>query len=120
MAITFLDTNKVIDLVIRHPEISKLFVNHSVFYSPLSTHILFYTFHIKVPSLETNNLLKTIQPVSLTDQIINKAVFGPTNDLEDNIQLHSAVASNCDFFLTSDKKLLKMAYFGKVKITNHL
>ena len=41
---------------------------------------------------------------------------GPTKDLEDNIQLHSAAKTEADFFLTNDKKLLKMKFFGKMRI----
>lgn len=44
----------------------------------------------------------------------------PTSDLEDNIQLHSAAEADCDYFLTSDKKLLAMIYFGKTKIVSTL
>jgi len=41
---------------------------------------------------------------------------GPTDDFEDNVQLHSAVMGDCDYFLTMDKKLIKMKYFGKMRI----
>jgi len=64
--------------------------------------------------------LKTLHLISLTDKIIDKALLGPTKDLEDNIQLHSAVEADCDIFLTNDKALLKMGYFGKTKIVDHL
>lgn len=47
-------------------------------------------------------------------------VFLDSNDLEDNIQLNSAIKADCNFFLTFDKKLLKMKFFGKMKIVSSL
>lgn len=41
-------------------------------------------------------------------------------NLEDNIQLHSAAEAECDFFLTSDDKLLKIKFFGKTEIKSGL
>lgn len=41
---------------------------------------------------------------------------GPTKDLEDNIQLHSAAEAESDIFLTADKKLVDMKFFGKTQI----
>ena len=54
----------------------------------------------------------------LTEYILDKALQGPTKDLEDNIQLHSAAEADCDFFITRDRQLLALGYFGKTKITN--
>lgn len=61
-----------------------------------------------------NQLQEQFGIVPLTEHILNKALEGPTNDLEDNIQLHSAAEAQCDIFLTNDKKLLNLKYFGKM------
>lgn len=118
MANIFLDTNKVIDLIIRKPEIGLTFLDHHLFYSPLSAHILFYAEKLKVPATKANKALSKLGCVTLESKIIKRALLGPTNDLEDNIQLHSATEADCDLFLTHDKKLLKMGYFGKTKIVS--
>lgn len=120
MARVYLDANAVFDLVVRKPSSGDSLVHNSLYYSPLTAHILFYSHHIKIPSPGVNKALKKIHVVNLTRSILNKALLEPTSDLEDNIQLHSAAEAECDFFLTNDKKLLKMKFFGKVKIQSHL
>jgi len=54
----------------------------------------------------------------LTDKILDLALEGPVDDLEDNIQLHSASEAECDVFLTNDKRLLGIKFFGKTKTTS--
>ncbi len=120
MANIFLDTNKIIDLIIRKPEIGTLLSGHQSFYSPLSAHILCYTEKVKIPSKDLIRALNKLVCVNLKSNILEQALLGPTKDLEDNIQLHSAVEANCDIFLTNDKKLLKMVYFGKTKIVSEI
>ena len=120
MAKVFLDTNFYIDIVYRKPEVLKDFKNSKLYYSPLSTHILFYALKIKVPSEKIFKITKKFKSVDLSFELLEKALDGPTDDLEDNIQLHSGSEAECDYFLTSDEKLLKMKYFGKTKITNSL
>lgn len=120
MAKVFLDTNIYIDAVHRKPEINEQFINHDIYYSCLSTHILFYAQKLKVPQQNLRIILGKFQGVDLTTSIIENALNGPTADMEDNIQLHSAAEAECDYFLTSDKKLLAMTYFGKAKIVSTL
>lgn len=120
MAKVYLDANIIFDLIIRKPVIGESLVNHQLFCSPLSIHILFYGTNLKVPAPEVNKVIKKIHLVNLTKQIIDKALISPTPDLEDNIQLHSASVVNCHIFLTNDKRLLKIGYFGKTKIVNTL
>jgi predicted nucleic acid-binding protein len=120
MANIYLDTNKVVDLLVRNPELSGTLSGHHICLSPLSAHILFYTEKFPVPTPSINKSLMTMKFVSFDDRILQKAINGPTKDLEDNIQLHSAVEADCDIFLTSDKRLLKMDYFGKVKISSSI
>mgnify|MGYP001579995538 CR=1 FL=1 len=116
MARVFLDTNLYIDVIKRakekweHLRASLLFISH------LSTHILFYTTKLKVPDQEVDKLQEQFGIIPLTEGVLDKALTGPTSDLEDNIQLHSAAEADCDVFLTEDRKLLDMKFFGKVKI----
>ncbi|MBI5619876.1 hypothetical protein HY950_02855 [Candidatus Gottesmanbacteria bacterium] len=120
MAKVFLDTNIYIDAVHRKPEINDKFINHDIYYSHLSTHILYYAQKLKVPCSATQVVVGKFQGVDLTSSIIENALTGPTTDLEDNIQLHSAAEADCDYFLTSDKKLLAMTYFGKTRMVSTL
>lgn len=91
-----------------------------LFISPLSTHILFYARKLKVPDHEVNELQEQFGIVPLTKYVLDKALEGPTNDLEDNIQLHSGAEADCDIFLTSDEKLLKLKFFGKMELKSTL
>ena len=120
MAKVFLDTNKVIDLAQRKPEIRNELDGYQVYLSPLSIHILCYANKTKVPDGKISQFKKEFQIIDLTDEILEMSLNGPTNDLEDNIQLHSAAKADCDYFLTNDKKLLKTGYFGKTKICSSL
>lgn len=120
MARVFLDTNYYIDLTKRKREVLDSLVNRLLFISPLSTHILFYIQKLKVPNEEMNNLQKQFGLVSLTKHILDKALVGPTHDLEDNIQLHSAAEADCEVFLTQDERLLQMKFFGKTQIMDRL
>ena len=56
------------------------------------------------------------QLVDFSEKILERALNNPTPDLEDNIQLHSAVEAECDIFLTGDQRLLNLKFFGKVQI----
>ena len=120
MARVFLDTNFYIDVTKRAKEKWVNLNEHLLFISPLSTHILFYARKLKVPDKEVNELKEQIGIVSFTKHLLDKALIGPTPDLEDNIQLHSAADADCNLFLTADKKLLKLKFFGKVKIVSTL
>lgn len=119
MAKVFLDTNIFIDLIEAkgNKTLASVLDQHRVYISPLSIHILFYVEKKRVPNQNTNVTISQFEIVDLTKTLLEeKSLVGPTNDLEDNIQLQSAVEADCDYFLTNDKKLLKMGYFGKAKI----
>lgn len=120
MVRVFLDTNQYIDLTKRAKEKWKSLEESLLFISPLSTHILFYARKLKVPDDEVNELQEEFGIVTLTKVILDKALTGPTNDLEDNIQLHSAAEADCDIFLTNDNQLLKLRSFGKTEIKSAL
>jgi predicted nucleic acid-binding protein len=120
MARVFLDTNFYFDITKRAKEKLEPLQGNLLFISPLSTHILFYTFKLKVPHKELDEVQHQLGLVPFTEQITEKSLQGPTSDFEDNVQLHSAAEADCDFFLTSDQKLLKMKFFGKVRIVQSL
>jgi predicted nucleic acid-binding protein len=117
----FLDANFFIDLIEGRSEIDIYqFKNQALFISPLTVHIYFYVYKIKIADQKFLSFLDFFNLVNLNEEILRNALEGPTNDLEDNIQLHSASFSDCDLFLSSDKKLLKLKFFGRVKIQNKL
>jgi predicted nucleic acid-binding protein len=121
MAKVYLDTNYFIGLANRTRETDVEILNrHEAFVSILSCHILFYIDKIEVPDTKTNSFLEDFNIIEFNQKILNFALLGPTKDLEDNIQLYSATESDCEYFLTNDKELLKMKYFGKTKIVNSL
>lgn len=121
MAKVFLDANYFIGLVNRTPESEvEILDNQKGYISALSCHILCYVNKIKLPHKKLQGFVEDFFIVDLTDSIIQKAFAGPTKDLEDNIQLHSAAEAECDYFLTSDVRLLKMKFFGKTKILQDL
>lgn len=122
MAKVFLDTNYFIDALLRKPEkqILNSLENHAVYSSTLSLHIYCYTFKIKIPDIKVLNQIKKFYLTDLSKNISSKALNGPTSDFEDNIQLHSAAEAECDLFLTNDKKLLNLIFFGKTKINDGL
>ncbi|OGH19100.1 MAG: hypothetical protein A2868_00260 [Candidatus Levybacteria bacterium RIFCSPHIGHO2_01_FULL_40_15b] len=118
MAKVFVDANYFIGLANKAPEVDiEILDRHQGFVSVLSCHILFYVNKLKVPDSETNSFINDFNLVNLTQDLINKALTGPTPDLEDNIQLYSAIEAECDLFLTGDRKLLGMKFFGKTRIT---
>lgn len=122
MARVFLDTNIFIDAIHRAPEkqILETLEGEVIYVSTLSFHIYCYAFKIKIPNKKVTLQKEKFSPVDLSRSILDKALEGPTTDLEDNIQLHSAAEADCDFFLTSDEKLLEMTFFGKTRIVPSL
>lgn len=117
MAKVFLDANIVIDLIEERKDINwKQLENHNLFITPLSIHILTYLYKYQIPEKKLLDLQEQIALVPLDKLIFDKALLGPTKDFEDNVQLHSAADAECDLFLTEDKKLLTLKFFGKTQI----
>src|SRR3989344_6471888 len=108
MAKIFLDTNYFIDAIHRKPEeeILESLENNIIYTSTLSFHIYCYTYKIKIPDDRVIMQKEKFQMVDYSESILDKALEGPTKDLEDNIQLHSASEADCDLFLTEDKRLI--------------
>lgn len=120
MARVFLDTNFYIDVTKRAKAKWNLLRGNLLFISPLSVHILFYARKLKVPDQDVDELQKQFGIVPLSKEILDNALEGPTADLEDNIQLHSAAEAECDLFLTQDKKLLVLKFFGKTRLVDKI
>lgn len=118
MAKVFLDTNYFIDSIHRKPEkeILESLESHTVYISTLSFHIYCYVFKIKIPDNRILSQKEIFQIVEFSEDILDRSLKGPTNDFEDNVQLHSAAEAEPDYFLTADKKILDMKFFGKIHI----
>ena len=116
----YIDSNYLFDITERNISKRNVLNGNGVFVSPLSYHIFFYTYKYKVPQKQINDHKDEFYFVDLKKEILSKALVGPTHDLEDNIQLNSAAEVGADYFLTSDKKLLKLGYFGKTKIVDSI
>lgn len=117
MAKVFLDTNKLIDIVESREEVSvDVFDKHNLFISSLSVHILLYITKHKVPYERLEGIIQEISIVDFGQSICYKSLEGPTEDFEDNVQLHSAANADCDVFLTNDKRILGLKFFGLTKI----
>lgn len=121
MARVFLDANILIDLVEKRGSIKgKDLEVHQVFISPLSVHILMYVTKRKISYPKLKEIISQFGQVVLDRDLVDRALSGPTSDFEDNIQLHSAAEAECDLFLTSDTKLLRLKFFGKVEIISEM
>ncbi len=66
------------------------------------------------------SFIQDFNVVELGQETLDIAMGGPTTDLEDNIQLHSAAEAECDYFLTNDKQILNLKFFGKTRILYNL
>lgn len=122
MANIFLDTNYFIDAIHRRPErdIIGALEDHACYTSTLSVHIYCYIFKIRIPDSVLTAQLQKFRLIMFSNNILQFSLSGPTPDLEDNIQLHSAAEGECRYFLTRDRNLLKMTYFGKTRIVETL
>ena len=121
MAKVYLDTKIFIDIAEERKDITlDGFLGYELTTSPLSIHILFYVAKRKVPYQKVAEIIESLVLVPFDRKITAKALEGPTADFEDNVQLHSCTTADCDLFLTKDKKLLKMKFFGKAKIVSRL
>lgn len=118
MAKIFLDTNYFIDALHRRPEknILSSLEGNIVYISPLAVHIYCYIFRIKTPDARVTSQVEKFILADMTNVVVTRALQGPTEDFEDNVQLHSASEATCDIFFTEDKRLLSLRFFGKLQI----
>lgn len=104
MVRVYLDVNILIDIFgKREPKREKVLEDNKVAISVLSVHILAYVLKWKIPNRRMKKFVKSVELIDFDARLVNDAVFGPTDDFEDNIQLHSAAVANCDVFLTQTK-----------------
>jgi predicted nucleic acid-binding protein len=121
MARVYLDANSFIDVIENREAVDlESFKGHSLFISPLSIHILVYVYRYKMPNNKLAKLTDFINVATLDQQTASKSLVGPTNDFEDNVQVHTAAMADCEIFLTKDKKLLGLKFFGKLQIISSL
>lgn len=121
MAKVFLDTNYFIDFAERNK--TDLFTSlegNKLYISSFSILVLAYVYKYKIPNQKLKKLTEKIYITPINRSVLEPSYEGPTEDLEDNIQLLSAATSDCDIFLTNDKRILKMKFFGKTKILSEL
>lgn len=69
----FLDANWYIDVALRDKAKLQWLDGKEVYYSPLSTQLLFYVFGLKVPQKEVVKLNRALQMVPLTAIVLQKA-----------------------------------------------
>lgn len=121
MANIFLDVNVLIDFICNGgDERLESLRDYQLSTSTLSWHIVCYLMKWKIPNDKLSKIFNVLMSVEMSNSIVKRSMHGPTDDFEDNVQLHSASEAECDYFLTLDKKLLKMKYFGKMKISNKI
>lgn len=121
MARVFLDANILIDLIEKRGTISPDQLKpHNLFVSTLSAHILMYITKRKVPDSKIMETLNDLSLVDFNHSVCRKSLTGPTSDFEDNVQLHCASNVDSDLFLTGDKQILAMKFFGKTRILANL
>lgn len=121
MANIFLDTNRLVSFIEQRGEQVDLnFEEEDIFISPLSVHILLYITKKRLPQPIIRESINLFTCVEFNEAICMKAFHGPTDDFEDNVQLHCAAEAECDYYLTDDKRLLNMKFFGKTRIVSDL
>jgi len=121
MAKVFLDANYLIDLLENRQKFRVDDLgDHDILISILSVHIYTYISKLKIPDKQLSEAVDKFTIVEFTRNVCYKALEGPTSDFEDNVQLHSAASAEADLFLTNDKRLLGIKFFGKTKILREL
>ena len=107
MAKLFLDANCLIDLILNRDEtLAQQLAGNQLIISALSIHILCYVGKHLMPSDLLNQALTYFTVVSMNQELVTKSLQGPTPDFEDNVQLHSALLAQCDYFVSRDEKLI--------------
>ncbi|MFZ2153068.1 MAG: hypothetical protein WAV41_03345 [Microgenomates group bacterium] len=121
MANIYLDVNILVDIFGERKHSFEVMIgDNCTVVSALSVHILSYILKMKIPDEMLNKIVNRFKVVDLDKNVVEKSLLGPTDDFEDNVQLYSGLEGECDYFLTMDKKLLRMKYFGKMKICDKL
>lgn len=117
MAKIFLDANVFIDLMKRDKSLrQEIFQAGPLYLSPISIIFYCYSYHLVMPDPTIAKIPDFFQIVPFDSDIIARAASEKHLDFEDNVQLHSAAITDCDYFLTQDQQILNLKYFGKVQI----
>ena len=115
----FLDTNTFIDILEdRDPSLRDMLAGNALYISTASIPIWVYVYKLDIDQINKSLIFEVFNLVSQTVEITKRAFTGPLKDYEDNIQLHSAAVSECSVFLTNDKEVLDLGYFGDMKIVS--
>jgi predicted nucleic acid-binding protein len=113
----FLDANFLLDYLLKRIHIDyEFWDNFDLVISVLSIHIFCYVTKKRLPDEQVSLLEQNFDFIDISADLSKLATCGPTPDYEDNLQLHSALEDEADYFLTRDKELLKMGVFGKMRI----
>lgn len=117
MAHLFLDANCLIDVFGHRDESLAIILDpHQLSTSVLSLHILAYVGKVSIPSPLLSQIGIMVNIASLTTTITRLSLQGPTANFEDNVQLQTATANGCNYFLTKDARLCKMRQWQRLRI----
>lgn len=112
----FLDVNVLIDVFLQRDKHSaRALESHRLCTSALSFHIMAYVAKLKLPNAYLTTALSYLEVLPLDRAILRESMQGPTQDLEDNIQITSAVRAECMQFVTRDKRLLALRRIGSMQ-----
>lgn len=115
----FLDVNVIMDFTHKRKSYTdiKMIISsveegyHKGYITSATIHTLSYfltkEFGLKEAKEVLLNLLSTFSVVDAPKEVIKNALLANYNDIEDALQVYTALSFKMDFFLTSDKKLKK-------------
>ena len=115
----YFDINVLLDLTLQRnnqSDIEKVIVavekgNFRGYVCGATIHTISYflkkKYDIEITKLILLNLLSFVSIVDPPKEDIQKAMYSSFNDIEDAIQVQTALTFKMDYFLTSDKKLIK-------------
>lgn len=115
----FLDVNVIMDFTLKrdnHAEIKKIISSiedgyHKGFITSATLHTLSYfltkEYGVKRAKEVLLTLLSIFSVIDASKEVIKNALHANYNDIEDALQVYTALSFKMDFFLTSDKKLKK-------------
>lgn len=113
----YLDANILLDILTHRQQFDILALGQNrPIISTLSVHIAAYSAKVFQPDTEFKAVVDLFTLIPLENVIVNLSLKGPTSDFEDNVQLHSAVKAQANYFITRDIALLKLGIFGSTQI----
>lgn len=115
----FLDVNVIMDFTLKRENYTDIKAiissiedgNHKGYITSATLHTLSYfltkEFGLKGAKEVLLTLLSTFSVIDAPKEVIKNALHANYNDIEDALQVYTALSFKMDFFLTSDKKLKK-------------